>query len=83
MTRMTPAPACQNWRLWCRPAMRRTRWNDSKAICRREVAQLRQLDLQFALVAAGTLSKDIQDQPGAIEHPAFQVTLEVALLARA
>ncbi len=45
--------------------------------------QLRQLDLQLALVAVRTLGEDIQDQAGTVDHPALQEPFQVALLARA
>src|SRR5690606_25938044 len=45
------------------------------------VVELRQLDLQFALVRTRTLSKDIQNQASSIKHAAFQRPLEVTLLA--
>ena len=35
--------------------------------------QLRQLHLQLALVGAGALGKNIQNQAGAIQHPALQL----------
>jgi hypothetical protein len=47
---------------------------------RGHVLQLGQLDLQLALVGPRPLGEDIEDQPGAIEHPALQHALEVALL---
>ena len=45
--------------------------------------KLGQFNLQFALVGAGPLGENIQDQPGAVEHPAFELALEIALLAGA
>jgi hypothetical protein len=42
--------------------------------------QLRQLDLDLALVALGALGEDVQDQAGAIEHARLQHALKVALL---
>ena len=42
--------------------------------------QLSEFDLQFAFGAAGTLSEDIENQFGAIEHSHFPQSLEVALL---
>jgi hypothetical protein len=46
------------------------------------VLQLCQFHLQLALVGAGALGEDIQNQAGAIQHPAFELLLEVAFLAR-
>ena len=45
--------------------------------------QARQLDLQFALVAAGTLGKDLEDQQRAVIDRQTDVALQVALLRRA
>ena len=45
--------------------------------------QLGKLDLQLAFMAVRTLGEDVQDQPGTINDPAFQVALQVALLHRA
>jgi hypothetical protein len=39
---------------------------------RQEVLQLRQLDLQLALLGLGALGEDIQDQGGAIQNFAFK-----------
>ena len=50
---------------------------------RGQVTQLRQLDLQLALVAVCTLGKDVQDQTGAVDHPALEEAFQVALLTRA
>lgn len=47
-----------------------------------EVPQLRELDLELALVAAGALGEDVEDQGAAVEHPHPDELLEVALLAR-
>jgi hypothetical protein len=44
--------------------------------------QLRQLNLQFALVSPCPLGKDIKNQAGAIKHPALQLALQVSLLTR-
>jgi hypothetical protein len=44
--------------------------------------QLRQFDLQLALMGAGPLGEDIQDQASAIQHAALQLRLQVALLTR-
>src|SRR5581483_436865 len=49
---------------------------------RREMLQLRELDLQFAFVRARALGEDVEDQSRAIEHAALQELLEIALLAR-
>ncbi len=43
--------------------------------------ELRQFDLQLALVGTRPLGEDVQNQAGAIEHTAFERALEVALLA--
>ena len=48
-----------------------------------EVLQPRQLDLQLALVAAGALREDLQDQQRAVVDRQLHVALEVALLRRA
>ena len=45
--------------------------------------QLRQLHFQLALVRAGALGEDVQDQAGAVDHARAEVLLEVALLHRA
>ncbi len=44
--------------------------------------ELRQLDLQLALVGAGALGEDVEDQPRTREHTALQSLLEIAFLAR-
>ena len=49
---------------------------------RRQVLQLRQLDLNLALVALGALRENIQDQRRAIHHPRLQMCFEIALLRR-
>ncbi len=49
---------------------------------RGHVAQLRQFHLQLAFVAVRTLGEDVQDQAGAVDHPALQELLQVALLRR-
>ncbi len=36
------------------------------------MGQLRELDLQLAFKRAGTLGKDIQNQPRSIDHPGFK-----------
>jgi hypothetical protein len=46
------------------------------------MAQLGQFHLQLALVAAGAQGEDIQDQGGAVQHPALQPAFQVALLHR-
>lgn len=48
----------------------------------RVMAQLRQLHLQLAFVAARAQGEDFQDQGGAIKHPALQAALQIALLNR-
>ena len=46
--------------------------------------ELGQLDLQFTLKTAGTLREDIEDQTGAIQDAALQLTLSrIAFLAGA
>src|SRR5438874_4901804 len=47
-----------------------------------EVMQLRGLHLQAALLGAGALSKDVENQLGAVDHLDIELALEVALLAR-
>jgi len=42
--------------------------------------QLRQLHLQLAFMSARALGKDIENQTGAIQHPALELTLQVPLL---
>ena len=49
---------------------------------RGQMLELRQLDLQLALVAAGALREDVEDQADAIDDAAAQRLLEVALLGR-
>jgi hypothetical protein len=48
----------------------------------RQVLQLRELDLQLAFEAPGTLREDIEDQPCTVQYPALEFALEVAFLAR-
>ena len=48
----------------------------------RQVAQLGQFDLEFALERACPLGEDVQDQPGTVDHPTLQQTLQIALLGR-
>ncbi len=45
-----------------------------------EVAQLGQFHLQFAFVGLGPLGEDIEDQRGAVEHPALAGFFDVAFL---
>jgi hypothetical protein len=47
-----------------------------------QVLQPGQLDLQLALVAAGALGEDLQDQQGAVVDRQAHVPLQVALLRR-
>src|SRR5690606_26303194 len=49
---------------------------------RRQMLELRQLHLQLALMGAGALCEYIEEQPGAVENSALELTLQVALLAR-
>jgi hypothetical protein len=46
------------------------------------VAQLRELDLELAFVAAGALREDVEDQRIAVEHAPTRELLEIAFLAR-
>ena len=46
-----------------------------------DMLQLRQLHLELALVAAGALREDVEDQRVAIEHAPLGELLEIALLA--
>ena len=46
----------------------------------RQMIQLGQFHLQLALVGACALGEDIQDQAGAIQHPAFQPLFQIAFL---
>ena len=48
---------------------------------RRQVLELRELDLQLAFEAARALREDVEDQAAAIEHAALEFLLEVAFLA--
>ena len=50
---------------------------------RAHVLQLRELHLQLALMGAGTLGEDVEDQPGTIQHAAFELPLQIALLTGA
>ena len=47
----------------------------------REVPQLGELNLQLALETAGPLRKNIQDQPGSVEHTTVERLLQVSFLA--
>ncbi len=47
---------------------------------RRQVLELRQLDLELALRAVRALREDVEDQAGAVDDAAFERALEVALL---
>ena len=49
---------------------------------RQEILELRQLDLQLALEAPGTLREDVEDERAAIDDLAAERLLEVALLRR-
>ncbi len=49
----------------------------------RHVLELGQFDLQLALVTAGALGENVQDQAGTVDHAAAQDALQVALLDRA
>src|SRR5689334_15472672 len=49
---------------------------------RREVLQLREFHLQLSLAGPGTLREDVEDQLGAVEHPAAELFFEIALLPR-
>ena len=46
------------------------------------MGELRELHLQMALVGAGPIREDVQDQFRARHHPALEASLEVALLRR-
>ena len=48
---------------------------------RRQVLELRELDLELALEAAGALREDVEDQAAAVEHAPAGQLLEIALLA--
>ena len=45
------------------------------------VLQLCQFNLQLTFVTARTLCENIQDQPGAVQYPAFQLSFQVSFLA--
>src|SRR5436305_726173 len=44
------------------------------------VLDLRELDLQLALDAPRTHLEDVDNQAGAVDHPALELLLEIALL---
>ena len=44
--------------------------------------ELRQFDLQLAFVGACALGKDIENQPGTVQHARLDPRLQIALLAR-
>ena len=44
------------------------------------MAELGQFNLQLTLEGLRALGKNIEDQAGTIEHPAFQLAFEVSLL---
>ncbi len=44
------------------------------------MAQLREFHLQLAFMGPGPLGEDVQDQRGAVQHPALAPLLDVALL---
>ena len=48
---------------------------------RQKILQLRELDLQPALAAAGALRENVENQLGAIEHLAREQILQVASLS--
>src|ERR1700737_2449366 len=47
-----------------------------------QVVQLRGLHLETALLGAGALGEDVQDQLGAVDHLDLELFLQVALLPR-
>jgi hypothetical protein len=49
----------------------------------RKVAQLGQFDFELALVGACALGEDVEDQRGAVQHPALARFLDIAFLDRA
>src|SRR5690606_38365276 len=49
---------------------------------RPQMLALRQLHPPLALMGGGALCEYIEDQPGAVENSALELTLQVALLAR-
>src|SRR5262249_53609334 len=49
---------------------------------RQKIFELRQLDLQLALIAARSLGKNIQDELTAVHHPNLKRILQIALLSR-
>ena len=48
---------------------------------RQQVVQLGEFDLRLALLGAGVLGEDVQDQRGAVDHLDLQLLLQVAQLA--
>ena len=50
---------------------------------RREVLELRELDLQLAFEGSGPLREDVEDEPVPVEHARIERRLEIAFLARA
>ena len=48
----------------------------------REMGELGQFHLELALERAGALGEDVQNEARAIQHPALEMPLQVALLAR-
>jgi hypothetical protein len=44
--------------------------------------QLRQLNLQLALMALRALGEDVQYQPGTVQNPRLNGALQVAFLSR-
>ena len=50
---------------------------------RQQVLELRQLDLELGLVAAGPGGEDVEDDLGPVHHPHLELALEVGALHRA
>ncbi len=46
------------------------------------VVEMRELDLQPAFGGRRALAEDLEDQPGAVDHLALELVLEIALLDR-
>ena len=63
------------------PPFWRSRWVQPRTRRLADVLQLRELDLELALEAAGALREDVEDEAVAIEHAAPDELLEIALLA--